>query len=124
MLVEGGLAFLGDVHDVHIISINVNSLIADNQLLVLVLVVTEYRNIGVTDIKLIFILSQEFELINFALMHLDQEEAQFFIEFICQKVKHFVFLIVDNLFDATDVELVIEINFLSVGHVNVDSILC
>jgi len=57
-------------------------------------------------------------------MHLDQEEAQFFIELICQKVKHFVFLIVDNLFDATNVELVIEINFLSVGHVNVDSILC
>jgi len=55
-------------------------------------------------------------------MHLNQEEAQFLIKFISQNIEDLVFLIVDNLFDATNVELVIQINFLPVCHVDVDSI--
>jgi len=55
-------------------------------------------------------------------MHLYQEEAQFLIKLIGQNIEDLVFLIVDNLFDATNVELVIKIDFLPVCHVDVDSI--
>ena len=67
--------FLGNVHDHHIISVDENGLVGDSDLFDALLLVPQYKDVGVTDIKFILPLYQKFALKGVTFVHFKDEET-------------------------------------------------
>lgn len=101
---------LGYIHNSDIVSIDVNSLITNYQLLVAVRVPQNVK-IAITQIQLVLIFCQKLVLGWVVLVKSDDEEAQLLIEFVCDQVKLVSLLVMDYLFDGSDVEEVVKVCF-------------
>lgn len=123
---KGSLSLvLRDIHDSHVVSVDVNCFVTDNQLFVLLLLVSmsQHEDVCVSKIELVFPLGEESMLRWILLVHSDNEETKLLFELVCEDVKHSVFMIVDNLFHAPDLVQLIQINFLLLLEVKVNTIL-
>jgi hypothetical protein len=116
---------LRDVHDSHVVSVNVNSFVTDNEFFVLLLLVSvsEHKDVGITQIKLVFPLGQEGVLLWVLLIHSDDEETKLLFELVGKNVEHSVLMIVDDLLHASNTVKLIKINFLIHWFVEVNTIL-
>lgn len=114
---------VGDVHNGHVVGIDVNGLVTNDQLFVTFLWISQHEQTTVTNIELILPFRQELVRVWILILHSNDEESKLFVELVCKDVKDAVFFIVDNLFHATDVVKLIEILFVFLGQIEVDTIL-
>ena len=113
-----GFVYVGrDVHDCHIVGIDVDGLVADYQFFVCFAfscVITHDEEITVTNIKLILPFGKELEVGGILVCHSDDEESELLVILVCENIEHLVFFIVDDLFDAPDFHEFIDIQFFFV----------
>ena len=123
---KSGLTFLlRNVHHSYIVSIDVDCLVTNDELFVLLLLISmsEHENVGVSEIKLVFPLCEESVLLGTLLVHSDDKETKLLLELVGEDVKHSVLMIVDNLLHATDLVQLVQINFLFLDEIQIDTVL-
>jgi len=123
---KGGLSLvLRNVHDSNIVGVNVDCLVTDNELFVLLLLVSmsQHKDVGISKIKLVFPLGEEGMLLWTLLVHSDDEEPKLLLELVGKDVEDSVFMIIDDLLHATDLVKLIKINFLFLLKIKIDTIL-
>jgi hypothetical protein len=101
---DGRLSLLSDIEDVHVVSVDVDGLVTDDELLEAKRLVTHHLDAAVADVQLVLVLRQEPMLVRILRIHLDQEEAKLLLVLVRQDVEDAVILIVDDFFDAADLE--------------------
>jgi hypothetical protein len=89
-----------DIHANHIVCVDEDGFITDNQLLKALRLVSEHVDVGVSDIKLVLPLDQELSLIWVLLAQLENEETKFFLELVGEDVIIILLLIVDDFLDG------------------------
>lgn len=123
---KGGLSLvLRNVHDSNIVGVNVDCLVTDNELFVLLLLVSmsQHKDVCISKIKLVFPLGEEGMLLWTLLVHSDDEEPKLLLELVGKDVEDSVFMIIDDLLHATDLVKLIKINFLFLLKIKIDTIL-
>ena len=123
---KGGLSLvLRNVHDSNIVGVNVDCLVTDNELFVLLLLVSmsQHKDVCISKIKLVFPLGEEGMLLWTLLVHSDDEETKLLLELVGKDVEDSVFMIIDDLLHATDLVKLIKINFLFLLKIKIDTIL-
>jgi len=116
------------IHDDNIVSVDVNSLVTNNQFLELRLFIlsdlwSHDKQFTVADVKLVFVFSQELKVVDWiSLRHLYDEETQFFIVLVGNEVELFVVFIVEDFLNDSNIKLFIQINFQSFFNIFVDTI--
>ena len=123
---KGGLSLvLRNVHDSNIVGVNVDCLVTDNELFVLLLLVSmsQHKDVCISKIKLVFPLGEEGMLLWTLLVHSDDEEPKLLLELVGKDVEDSVFMIIDDLLHATDLVKLIKINFLFLLEIEIDTIL-
>lgn len=123
---QGCLSFvLRNVHHSNVIGVNVDCLVTDNELFVLLLLVSmsQHKDVGISKIKLVFPLGEEGVLLWTLLVHSDDEETKLLLELVGKDVEDSVLMIIDDLFHATDLVKLIKINFLFLLEIEIDTIL-
>mgnify|MGYP001060112075 CR=1 FL=1 len=123
---KGGLSLvLRNVHDSNIVGVNVDCLVTDNELFVLLLLVSmsQHKDVGISKIKLVFPLGEEGMLLWTLLVHSDDEEPKLLLELVGKDVEDSVLMIIDDLLHATDLVKLIKINFLFLLKIKIDTIL-
>lgn len=99
--------YAGNVHDGYIVSVDVDALVSNNQLLeplaVLVLM-SEHVESGVPNIKFVLPLGQENVFLGVLSIYSDDEESKLLLKFVSKDVEVVLFLIILNFFDGSDAE--------------------
>ena len=123
---QGGLTLiLRNVHDSDIICVDVDCFVTDNQLFVLLFLISmpQHKNVSISKIKLVFPLGEESVLRWILFIHSNNEETKLLFELVCEDVEDSILVIVDNLFHASNLVQLVQINFLFLGKIEVDTIL-
>ena len=112
----------GDVHQLHVVGIDIDGLIANDQLFVHPIRLSDDVKLAVTYVQLVLVFCQEFEVHRVVVFHLNDEEAESFFKFVGEYIKHLVVLIMDDLFDETDSKQLVQIELLFGLEIEVDTI--
>lgn len=81
-----------------------------------------YIKLTISDVQLVLIFGQKLEVHRIVFFHPHDEEAKSLFKFIREDVKYLVVFIVNNFFNETDSEQLIQINLLFGFEVEVDTI--
>ena len=114
---------LGDVHDVHVVGIDIDRFVAQHQLLVAIDLVAENRDLRIANVQLVFVLDEEGVVVRVVILHFYEEETEFLVVLVRQDVEGAVFLIVDDLFDPAYLKLFIDVHFLFLFQINIEAVL-
>ena len=76
----------------------------------------------VSYVQLVLIFGQEFEVHRVVVFHLNDEKSESFFKFVGEDEKHLVVLIMDDLFDKTDSEKLVQIELLFGFEIEVDTV--
>ena len=100
------------IHDDNIVSIDVDSLVTNHQLLKLISFRSHDIQFTIANIKLVLILSHELKVVSWiCLAHSDDEETQLLVKLVCNQVKAAIFLVVNDLLNDSDVKSFVQIDF-------------
>jgi len=112
MLVDCPLLFCHEIDYLHVISVDVNGLICNHQLLVLVLLVPCHHNVSVIDLQFVPDHEDELLLRGIILLESDYVEPKPLLIIIEKHIKDLVLMIIFNFFDCLCVKKVVQVYLL------------
>jgi len=71
------------INDVHIVSIDIDRFVTDNQFLKLFAGISHYSDVSISNVKLIFVLKKETMLQRLILVEFNEKNTKLFLVFVC-----------------------------------------
>lgn len=114
--------FTRDINDINVVSVDIDGLVTDDQLLELFGWVSHHCNVGIGDVQLVLVLQEELVLDRIVLLELDQEHAELLLVLVGEQVEHARLVVVYDLFDIRHLESFLQVDEPACAVMVVDAV--